>query len=112
MIVSAEIFLHIACKLIVRHKLYVPLTYTLPIFLYGKVGAKLLYIWPPLFREGGQWPPGGLDLPVTAPGPVFPMDSTKRIGYSRSQFKVHTDERTQVHSAQPSLAVAHPSIIN
>jgi len=26
----------------------------------------------------------------------------------RSQIKVHTDERTQVHSAQPSLAVTHP----
>jgi hypothetical protein len=28
----------------------------------------------------------------------------------RSQFKVHTDERTQVHSARLSLAVTHPSI--
>jgi len=27
----------------------------------------------------------------------------------RSQIKVHSDERTQVHSAQPSLAVTHPS---
>jgi len=27
----------------------------------------------------------------------------------RSQFKVHTDERTQVHSAQSSLAVSRPS---
>jgi hypothetical protein len=27
----------------------------------------------------------------------------------RSQIKVHTDERTQVHSAQSSLAVTHPS---
>jgi len=26
----------------------------------------------------------------------------------RSQIKVHTDERTQVHSTQPSLAVTHP----
>ena len=26
----------------------------------------------------------------------------------RSQIKVHTDERTQVHSAQSSLAVTHP----
>jgi len=26
----------------------------------------------------------------------------------RSQIKVHTDKRTQVHSAQPSLAVTHP----
>jgi len=26
----------------------------------------------------------------------------------RSQIKVHTDERTQVHSAQPSQAVTHP----
>ena len=25
-----------------------------------------------------------------------------------SQIKVHTDERTQVHSAQSSLAVTHP----
>jgi hypothetical protein len=34
---------------------------------------------------------------------------TKSISHGRSQFKVHTDERTQVHSAQPSLAVTHPS---
>jgi hypothetical protein len=34
---------------------------------------------------------------------------TKNISHGRSQFKVHTDERTQVHSAQPSLAVTHPS---
>jgi len=27
----------------------------------------------------------------------------------RSQIKVHTDERTQVHSVQPSLAVTHPT---
>jgi len=27
----------------------------------------------------------------------------------QSQIKVHTDERTQVHSAQSSLAVTHPS---
>jgi len=27
----------------------------------------------------------------------------------RSQIKVHTDERTQVHSAKSSLAVTHPS---
>jgi len=27
----------------------------------------------------------------------------------RSQIKVHTDERTQVHNAQSSLAVTHPS---
>jgi len=27
----------------------------------------------------------------------------------RSQIKVHTDERTQVYSAQSSLAVTHPS---
>jgi len=27
----------------------------------------------------------------------------------RSQIKVHTDERTHVHSAQSSLAVTHPS---
>jgi len=27
----------------------------------------------------------------------------------RSQIKVHTNERTQVHSAQSSLAVTHPS---
>jgi len=27
----------------------------------------------------------------------------------RTQIKVHTDERTQVHSARSSLAVAHPS---
>jgi len=27
----------------------------------------------------------------------------------RSQIKVHTDERTQVHSAQSSLTVTHPS---
>jgi hypothetical protein len=26
----------------------------------------------------------------------------------RSQIKVHTDERTQVHSAQTSLVVTHP----
>jgi hypothetical protein len=26
----------------------------------------------------------------------------------RSQIKVHTDERKQVHSAQSSLAVTHP----
>jgi hypothetical protein len=26
----------------------------------------------------------------------------------RSQIKVHTDKRTQVHSAQSSLAVTHP----
>ena len=26
----------------------------------------------------------------------------------RSQIRVHTDERTQVHSAQSSLAVTHP----
>jgi hypothetical protein len=34
---------------------------------------------------------------------------TKSISHDRSQFKVHTDEPTQVHSAQPSLAVTHPS---
>jgi hypothetical protein len=28
----------------------------------------------------------------------------------QSQFKVHTDERTQVRSARLSLAVTHPSI--
>jgi len=28
----------------------------------------------------------------------------------RSQIKVHTDERVQVHSAQSSLAITHPSI--
>ena len=28
----------------------------------------------------------------------------------RSQIKVHTDERTQVHSVQSSLAVTHPRI--
>jgi len=28
----------------------------------------------------------------------------------RPQIKVHTDERTQVHSAQSSLEVTHPSI--
>jgi len=28
----------------------------------------------------------------------------------RSQIKVHTDERTQAHSAQSSLAVTRPSI--
>jgi len=27
----------------------------------------------------------------------------------RSQIKVHTDERTQVHSAQSSLTITHPS---
>jgi len=27
----------------------------------------------------------------------------------RSQIKVHTDERTQVHSARSSLMVTHPS---
>jgi len=27
----------------------------------------------------------------------------------QSQIKVHTDKRTQVHSAQSSLAVIHPS---
>jgi len=27
-----------------------------------------------------------------------------------SQIKVHTDERTQVHSARSSLTVTHPSI--
>jgi len=27
----------------------------------------------------------------------------------RSQIKVHTDERTQVHSARSSFAVTHPS---
>jgi hypothetical protein len=31
------------------------------------------------------------------------------IGVGRSQFSVHTDERTLVHSAQPSQAVTHPS---
>jgi len=29
---------------------------------------------------------------------------------NRSQIEVHTDERTQVHSAQSYLAVTHPSI--
>jgi len=29
---------------------------------------------------------------------------------NRSQIQVHTDERTQVHSAQSSLVVTHPSI--
>jgi len=27
----------------------------------------------------------------------------------RSQIKVHTDERTQVHAVQSSLVVTHPS---
>jgi len=27
----------------------------------------------------------------------------------RSQIRVHTDERTQIHSAQSSLTVTHPS---
>ena len=33
------------------------------------------------------------------------------IGYidDRSQFQVHTDERTNGHSAQSSLVVTHPS---
>jgi len=31
------------------------------------------------------------------------------IYYGRSQIQVHTDERTQVHSAQSSLAVTRPS---
>jgi hypothetical protein len=35
---------------------------------------------------------------------------SKMIYDGRSQFKVHTDERTQVHSARHSLAVTHPSI--
>jgi len=29
--------------------------------------------------------------------------------YGRSQIQVYTDERTQVHSAQSSLVVGHPS---
>jgi hypothetical protein len=33
--------------------------------------------------------------------------TTRATGVGRSQFRVHTDERTQVHSAQPSLAVTH-----
>jgi len=28
----------------------------------------------------------------------------------QSQINIHSDERTQVHSAQSSLAVTHPSI--
>jgi hypothetical protein len=41
----------------------------------------------------------------------FPKDPklTKSMSHGRSQFTVHTDERTQVHSAQPSLAVTNPS---
>jgi hypothetical protein len=35
---------------------------------------------------------------------------TMSISHGRSQFKVHTDGRTQLHSARPSLAVTHPSI--
>jgi hypothetical protein len=34
---------------------------------------------------------------------------TVSISHGRSQFKVHTDGRTQVHSCGPSLAVTHPS---
>jgi len=29
--------------------------------------------------------------------------------YGRSQIQVHTDERTQIHSAQSYLVVTHPS---
>jgi hypothetical protein len=40
----------------------------------------------------------------------FNVDAKSKMIYDgRSQFQVHTDERTQVHSAQPSLAVTHPS---
>jgi hypothetical protein len=31
------------------------------------------------------------------------------VGHSLKGRRVHTDERTQVHSARPSLAVTHPS---
>jgi hypothetical protein len=35
---------------------------------------------------------------------------SKMIYDGRSQFQVHTDERTHVHSARLSLTVTHPSI--
>jgi len=37
------------------------------------------------------------------------VSAWKQLMYGWSQIKVHTDEQTQVHSAQPSLAVTHPS---
>jgi hypothetical protein len=41
----------------------------------------------------------------------FNVDAISKMIYDdRSQFKVHTDERTQVLSARLSLAVTHPSI--
>jgi hypothetical protein len=41
----------------------------------------------------------------------FNVDAISKMIYDgRSQFKVHTDERTQVHSTRLFLAVTHPSI--
>jgi len=40
---------------------------------------------------------------------IYVLVSTITAIYGRSQIKVQTDERTQVHSAQSSLAVTHPS---
>jgi hypothetical protein len=41
----------------------------------------------------------------------FNVDAISKMIYDgRSQFQVHTDEQTQVHSARLSLAVTHPSI--
>jgi hypothetical protein len=41
----------------------------------------------------------------------FYVDAISKMIYDgRSQFQVHTDERTQVHSARLSLTVTHPSI--
>jgi len=43
------------------------------------------------------------------PFKLFDLRLCQHYMDGRSQIKVHTDERTQVHNAQSSLAVTHPS---
>jgi len=50
---------------------------------------------------------GKHETPAVAYNPQCQQDNDRIDG--RSQIKVHTDERTQVHSARSSLLVTHPS---
>jgi hypothetical protein len=55
--------------------------------------------------------PGDYRVCCRLVGYWFNVDAISKMIYDgRSQFQVHADERTQVHSARLSLAVTHPSI--
>jgi len=57
------------------------------------------------------WPPGARRYTSLTDWSIDLRPCLHDNGYmdGRSQIKVHTDERTQVHSAQSSLVVTHPS---